>query len=365
MSKPDLPKGLYWRGDVIWGRTSIRGKDVRGSLETSSVRTAKAKFKEWKRKQRSRLLGVEENLFYEDLLKLYMEKELPRKSARTVEHYQKVFSYWSHILPGALVVDIGPEQIDEFVEERRDMGNSDRTIINYIQPILSLMKFAIRQQLIRINPVRDYVSAIQTGNFKRPVHRRRICSPDEQALVQNRAERSDAIAFEFAIEMGLRPSEQWNVDRHRDLRMREGANGRLIVRDGKGGKLREVPLTRRAAQLLARAPIHPDHGYLFWDDGADQEQACRNARRRMRTLWRTLGIDGLQWRDLRRTCGCRLLRRGMQMEYVKEFLGHESMATTEAIYAFMTIETVDQRLADLEGDGDGGGADVVPLRRAT
>jgi integrase/recombinase XerD len=64
----------------------------------------------------------------------------------------------------------------------------------------------------------------------------------------------------------------------------------------------------------------------------NMEKGLKSARRRA-------AIRALRWHDLRRTCGCRLLQdHAMSIEGVKEWLGHESVITTERAYAFIEIE---------------------------
>ena len=43
------PSGCYWRGDVLWGRKKIRGREFRASLETSNRQDAARRRAEWVR----------------------------------------------------------------------------------------------------------------------------------------------------------------------------------------------------------------------------------------------------------------------------------------------------------------------------
>jgi integrase/recombinase XerD len=45
MPKRKAPKGTFWRGDALWGRAEMRGKDVKRSLHTDDPAVAKVRRK--------------------------------------------------------------------------------------------------------------------------------------------------------------------------------------------------------------------------------------------------------------------------------------------------------------------------------
>ena len=54
-------------------------------------------------------------------------------------------------------------------------------------------------------------------------------------------------------------------------------------------------------------------------------------------------MEHVEWHDLRRTCGCRLLQdRKFAMEEVSKWLGHSSTKVTEQHYAFLHIDQLDE-----------------------
>lgn len=120
--------------------------------------------------------------------------------------------------------------------------------------------------------------------------------------------------------------------------------GLVLVRNGKGGRDRQVPLGRRAAGWIDRhlrevRPLHvgaPDDGRLF--------PSCR------RTPLSSKRVGGLAHRhvvatDIGKVGSCHLFRhtmatlmleRGADIRYIQEILGHTSLSTT-AIYARVSI----------------------------
>lgn len=59
----------------------------------------------------------------------------------------------------------------------------------------------------------------------------------------------------------------------------------------------------------------------------------------LRQLWRRAGVEGVHPHRFRRTIATDLLSRGMPIEQVKEFLGHEKLDTT-MIYCTVKTESV-------------------------
>ena len=169
----------------------------------------------------------------------------------------------------------------------------------------------------------------------------------------------------FAIETGLRKEEQFRLLwTDIDLQSR-----RLKVRaeTTKGKKPRFVPLLPRVLALLREMvneatglyvfttyrgrPYSPKSPYFY--------EALQTAVRRANKARVAKGcplIPHVEWHDLRRTCGCRLLQdRGLSMEEVSKWLGHSSVKVTERHYAFLHIEHLQEAVERSE-------ARVIALR---
>ena len=134
-----------------------------------------------------------------------------------------------------------------------------------------------------------------------------------------------------------------------DLRAREI----YVAKETSKTKARTVPLLERTWRLLSEMARTGDlrSGYVFTTaDG--QGYSIRSP-----TLWEALqkacrraGIaEHVEWHDLRRTCGCRLLQdRGFSLEAVSHWLGHSSVKTTERHYAFLTKTELHRAVAKSE-----------------
>ncbi len=110
----------------------------------------------------------------------------------------------------------------------------------------------------------------------------------------------------------------------------------------KSGRDRTVPLLPRSRNLLLGWPSFLGKPWVFYrTDGNRYSAKSPYVWESFKKIARNAGIEGLTIKDLRRTCGCRLLRdRRMSMEEVSKWLGHSSIKVTERVYAFLEIDNL-------------------------
>jgi integrase len=162
-------------------------------------------------------------------------------------------------------------------------------------------------------------------------------------------------------ETGIRKSEARNLQRrHIDL-----GPGDLVVYNGKGSKDRVVPLTTKAAQVIADLDMTEGlaaDDYL-WPTSQMMLEVGRKVMRRapisntsMQMWWAhpmrgVLPRAGVTYRNMhvtRHTFATRLIRRGARLENVQMLLGHTSIATTVGLYAHLDVEDARADLRLLE-----------------
>jgi integrase/recombinase XerD len=126
----------------------------------------------------------------------------------------------------------------------------------------------------------------------------------------------------------------------------------ITIRQGKGGKRREVPIRRELAQLLRLHIGTRRAGPLF---ASRQEGSGPTphvlTRQRVGQIVRAVAVAaGIGKRVyphlLRHTVATRLLALGMDITDLQRFLGHESIATTR-LYAETTAATLQRRFDQL------------------
>ena len=156
------------------------------------------------------------------------------------------------------------------------------------------------------------------------------------------------LMLQTLLETGLRASELVQL-RIEDVSLAERV---VIIRQGKGGKRREVPIRRELAQLLR---LHIDTrraGPLFASRQQGSGPVLHTLTRQrvgqiVRAVARSAAITKRVYPHLlRHTMATRLLARGMDITDLQHFLGHASIVTTRH-YAETTAAALQRRFDQL------------------
>jgi integrase/recombinase XerC len=196
-----------------------------------------------------------------------------------------------------------------------------------------------RRGLPRALDVDDAFRLVEApGDTPRATHR--ALSPSEDArhgLLRLR----DTALLELLYGTGLRVSEACGLDLADIDRDRYGTPV-LIVRRGKGGKSRHVPIggaadRALAAYLPARAALAATGGALFVNAGG--QRLTPRSVQRMVKRWTIAGgvhADATP-HSLRHSFATHLLDEGVDLRAIQELLGHASLASTQ-IYTKVSLD---------------------------
>ena len=225
----------------------------------------------------------------------------------------------------------------EYLQQRpsqRDQGGLSESYINHHIYSLKLF-FAWQEQsgLIKLNP-------ISSLSFKQPESKRRVILSiaEVHQLYEVSESKKERAILSLFYGCGLRRSEgeRLNV---KDVHFRSGL---LYVRSGKGGKRRVLPMSEKVSADI--------NDYLenerSWKD--KQEALMLNSRgARMRgntyntavkKLVEKSGIEKqISLHSLRHSIATHLLQGGLSVEYVRTFLGHKHLESTQ-IYTHVNKE---------------------------
>ena len=210
---------------------------------------------------------------------------------------------------------------------------SERMIIHHLYSLRVFFQYVQHRQLIASHPMSGLRFPKITTKHVRPI----LSQEEIQNLYQQCISLREQTILHLHYGCGLRSSEgsAMNVA---DVRLREQY---LRVRKGKGGKARTVPFTERIAHDLKVYLLEERRQYvtdqtkdthatalLLNDHGRRMLPAV--ARRHLRRLLHGAGLDlRIDLHCLRHSIATHLLERGMPVGYVRDFLGHKHLESTQ------------------------------------
>lgn len=218
-------------------------------------------------------------------------------------------------------------------EQRGIKMSTMQTRLHYLS---SFWDFLTTEELVRGNPVKKVGLLKLEKTIKKP-----YSAADMEALRTSCSTLRDRALVEFLYSTGVRVSElvALNVG---DIEM---GRQELIVY-GKGSKERKTYLTDSAKFYLLRylqtrsaeEGINDRPLFVTLDKPHDRLTAA-GVQYMLRQLGQRAGVENVHPHRFRRTIATDLLGRGMPIEQVKEFLGHEKLDTT-MIYCTVKEDSV-------------------------
>lgn len=221
--------------------------------------------------------------------------------------------------------EVSWREIDRFVQHQHRQGLAATTINRRLNAIKHFFDFlVIEAELLSINPVK-------------PSHYLREGKPLPKKLTQQQVKRlfavitngMDRALFLLMLRCGPRVSEVAHL-KVSDIDWEQKA---LLVEQGKGRKDRWLYLSSDAVeslrQCLPRRPQSVPGDYFFWNQKRKNNRLSVKAiQKKMERYARAAKIEA-SCHSLRHTFASNLLEEGAEVVSIKEFLGHESVTSSE------------------------------------
>ena len=266
--------------------------------------------------------------------------------------YKKRLDQW--ILPelGSLqLTQVTRDKVRSMVTDQLHRGLAPKTVQNNVRVLSSLLSQSIEDGLISVNV------ALKPGKFLPKVSKRRRVNPftrQEVSIFLAAAQRHAARYYPLflcAVRTGLRLGEllalQWgdlDFQSRFLLVQRNYTHGKVTT--PKSGEVRRVDMSRELTQTLAdlRAKRQLEASANGWP-GTPEWVFCSetgslldgdNLRHRaFYALLKAPGLRKIRFHDLRHTFASLLLQQGESPVYVKEQMGHSSIAITVDLYGHL------------------------------
>jgi site-specific recombinase XerD len=226
----------------------------------------------------------------------------------------------------------------------RGKALSEWTLYSYHSTLKCFFAFLLRQEYLLSSPfdAAGYV-AVKRHLLPRSVSEERMKDFLDEIEEDTAMGLRDRAIFELLYGTGVRLSELVKLD----LSDVDFVSGKILVREGKGGKDRIVPVGRNALKVLTLYLSQARGLFLKRKENKGEENALflsargkrvggQNVYLRCREYFRKAGVEKGSPHMLRHSFATHILERGARILQVKEILGHASMDTT-TIYTQFSI----------------------------
>jgi site-specific recombinase XerD len=255
------------------------------------------------------------------------------------------FSRWFEQTNGESMALAGvtPTDVKEYRQHLLGVEHRTASTVNRnLAALSSLMHWALEEERISSDPTRNLKMVRTVAGAPRWLDKR------EQFCLQRAIEkdlqlskmrypkrwitrRRDASLVQFLLHTGLRLSEATALQTS-DVQLSE-RKGSVLVRNGKGGKQRNVPLNLEARKALEEwTAVRSESKYLWTAvEGEGEEDGALSGRGVQRILKRyaqEAGLEDLTPHVCRHTFAKNLMDRGVGIEKVAMLLGHTNLNTT-------------------------------------
>ena len=331
-SRPKAPAGCYWRGNTIWGRTQVGGREVRWSLQTDNPRLAAQRRRAGKDRAIAEAIGDAKHSFVEVLeaWAVWISKQV---SPNTVKRYACSMDQLGPYLDGKSLADVDAKLIGDIIRARSAAGASNATVKRDLVALSSVLNFSIDQGWREDNPAlpkmrrlkerRDPIVLPQRGHIE---------------MVIQRCPGMIADMVRVAIATGAREDELLKARRdHID----RGHRQMTIV--GKGNKVRVIELGPFGGyELITKLAAFPGAPWLFWHSVGETYKNFASQFSAIVDRTATWAADnGVEFRPftfhhLRHWHAVHWLKAGRSIYDLQRRLGHTSIKTTEMYCAYLT-----------------------------
>ena len=233
------------------------------------------------------------------------------------------------------------------------------TINRQLAALSCLMNWARQKGLVEHNPTENIHSIAQNKPGPRYLDKK------EQYALQRAIEKDlqisrmrypkrwltrlrDASLVTFLLHTGLRLNEALTLQLG-DIQLAE-RKGQVLVRQGKGGRARTVPLNLDARNALQDwLAVRPGQGSHVWtqvEGESSDELSSRSVQRVLARIGQDAGLEHLTPHVCRHTFAKNLVDSGVGLEKVAALLGHSNLNTTR-IYVTPNQKDLEQAVERL------------------
>lgn len=281
---------------------------------------------------------VAENLLAEFLNQLRVEK---RASPHTVSSYRIDLHCLSNYCKNQSIPNwqsLKQQDLRAHIAARHRQGISSKSLQRELSAIRSFFAYLLKNRQVEINPAQHVKAPKQPRKLPKTLDVDQI-NGLLNAQTDSALEIRDLAMFELFYSSGLRLSELCGLD----LTDLDLSDRTLIVRLGKGGKSRVLPIGSKAVAaikswLAERAKISPITDNALFITSKGRRMGQRNIQQRLAQWCQKKGAQQhVHPHMLRHSFASHMLESSQDLRAVQELLGHSNISTTQ-IYTHLDFQ---------------------------
>jgi integrase/recombinase XerD len=332
-TKRKAPKGTFWRGDTLWGRSQIKGRDIKWSLRTDDPNIAQRRFKEGQTRAIAELHYGDHRRTFAEVLEAWGKWIAHQVGTNTQVRYAVSLGQLRPFLDGLYLDEVDGSLVADIIRQRTGKV-TNATLRRDLGALSSVIGFAIDQEWRDDNPVLPKMARLKE-------RRDPIVLPEAEDIrrVITVAPGMFGTMIHAAWKTGCREDELASAKRSQiDQERRQ-----LTVR-GKGNKVRVIDLDGWGHDIFADLPVAVGQAYLFFHH---QGEPYRNVASRFRAIVVRVAKQAqnqeqpfrpFRFHDLRHRHAVDWLKSGRSIYDLQQRLGHTSVKTTEIYLRYLTPE---------------------------
>jgi len=157
--------------------------------------------------------------------------------------------------------------------------------------------------------------------LKEPQGRLRFLEKEEIVKLLANCNKNIRPIVVLALFTGMRRGEILGLKWH-DIDVKRNI---ITLLDTKNGDKREVPMNEQVKTALIRVRKNPDSAYIFCEENGKPWQDIRKS---FSTALKKSGINNFRFHDLRHTFASQLVMSGVDLNTVRELMGHKDITMT-------------------------------------
>lgn len=336
--------GVFVKNGTFWIDYYADGRRKREKVGPSKSLAEKALMKRRVQVAEGRFLDVktDQRTRFKEFVDIYARDYAKNKKSweGTDVHYLKRLTPF---FGSKFLHEITPQLVERYQAERRRQKNYKKKLPSpaYINRELACLKCifsrAIEWGYAKENPVKRV--KFQKENNERV----RFLEKDELEKLLDCSDEKFRPGLMLAVNTGMRLSEMQYL-KWKDVDLQRGI---ITLRDTKNGETRQVPMNRTVRETLSVLLHNNKEGYVF----CKKDGNPYNFRSPFMRARKKAGIKDFRFHDLRHTAASYLVMKGVDLNTVREILGHKTLEMTLR-YSHLSPEHKARAVSVLDEDMD-------------